>query len=59
MFTWIKRDIWLYIGFLSIDFMYIIYLNGSTTVHMVKYLAWKRTKMTKQNKITTFWKLQM
>ena len=26
---------------------------------MVKYLAWKRTKMAKQNKITNFWILQM
>ena len=26
---------------------------------MVKYLVWKRVKMTKQNKITNFWILQM
>ena len=53
MLTWLKRDIWLYIGFLSINIMYITCLNGNflvTTEQMVKNLVWKRIKMTKQNK---------
>ena len=62
MLTWIKRGIWLYLGFLSINIMYITYLNRSflvTIEDMVKYLVWKRIKMTKQNKTTHFWILQI
>ena len=62
MLTWIKRDIWLYIGFLSINIMYILYLNGSflvTIEHMVKSLVWKRIKMTERNKVTNLWILEM
>ena len=62
MLTWIKRDIWLYIGFLNINIMYIVCLNGNflvTIEQMVKHLVWKRIKMTKQNKTTNFWIFQM
>ena len=56
------REIWVYIGFASINIMYVIYVDSSflvTIKHILKYLVWKSIKITKQNKITNFWILQM